>query len=66
MTIETHKPKCKLSESDGNIFALMGKATRALKDAGMRDQASALTKEVFACGSYDEALQTVMKYVEVE
>jgi hypothetical protein len=59
------KPMVKLVGEDGNIFAIVGKCSKALKRAGMPDLAKQMTSEVFACGSYNEALQIVMKYVEV-
>jgi len=64
MGIELKKPKCKLTGTNGNIFALLGKASRALKDAGQRDKALEMTKKVFASGSYDEALNIIQQYVE--
>lgn len=60
------KPKAKLLGADGNIFNLMGIASRALKNAGLKDEATKMCKEVMSCGSYDEALATIMEYVEVE
>jgi len=60
----TTKPKCKLVGKDGNVFNLIGLASRALKDAGMRDQAKEMTEKCFAAHSYDEALQIIMTYVE--
>ncbi len=60
------KPRCELIGTDGNIFAVMGKASRTLKRAGLADQAKELTAKVMQSGSYDEALQIVMEYVEAE
>ncbi len=59
------KPKCKLSGTDGNVFALVGEVSRALKDVGQGDKAKEFTERVFRCGSYGEALQLMMEYVEV-
>jgi len=39
MTTQT-KPKCKLTGTDGNIFALVGKASRTLKNVGQREKAT--------------------------
>ena len=63
--METEKPKCKLIGKDGNIFNLVGVATRCLKCAGLKDQAREMTEKVFQSKSYDESLQIIMKYVEV-
>ena len=60
-----NKPECQLSGTDGNVFALIGKVASALKQACMRDEAKTMANEVMASGSYDEALQIMMEYVEV-
>jgi hypothetical protein len=60
------KPTVKLSGEDGNIFSIMARVARALKAAGQPDNAKKMQTEVMQSGSYDEALQVVMKYVEVE
>ena len=59
------KPECELIGTDGNIFAIMGKVRNVLKAAGMREEAREYTDKVTSCGSYDEALQITMEYVEV-
>ena len=59
------KPKCKLTGTDGNIFALAGKASKALKDVGQRGNAKEMTNRVFASNSYNEALGIIQEYVEV-
>ena len=60
------KPKCQLVGTDGNVFAIIGSVSKALKRAGLSDQAKAFTDAAFAAGSYDEVLQLCFKYVEVE
>ena len=60
------KPSCTLIGQDGNVFNLISLASRALKRAGQSDKSQEMTKKVFASGSYDEALQIIMEYVEVE
>lgn len=60
------KPTAKLVGANGNIFNLMGIASRALKDAGLKDEATKMIHEVTGCGSYEEALATIMEYAEVE
>lgn len=64
--MKTKKPTAKLIGQDGNIFNLMGIASKELKKAGMQDQATAMIKEVEDSGSYMEALAIIMKYVDVE
>lgn len=59
------KPTVQLSGEDGNAFSIIGRVRKALKRAGMHDEAEAFTKEAMG-GDYDHLLQTCFKYVEVE
>ena len=59
------KPKVKLSGQNGNIFNLLGIATKALRKAGKEVEANKMLKEAVESHSYDEAIQVIMKYVEV-
>ena len=54
-----------LSGTDGNVFALGGKVSTALKRAGRKDLAEEFVGKVFRCGSYDEALSLMAEYVNV-
>ena len=58
------KPECALIGEDGNIFNLMGKASRALKRAGYREQAAEMQERVTSSGNYHEALGIIMEYVD--
>ena len=60
------KPKCQLTGADGNIFNLMGLARKALREAGQRELGEEMTNRVYGAKSYDQALQIIMEYVEVE
>ncbi len=60
------KPSCKLSGEDGNIFSLIARASKALKEAGQAGEADEMTARVFQTESYNNALQVIMEYVEVE
>jgi hypothetical protein len=60
------KPVVTFTGHDGNVFALLGLCTRALKKNDQKDLAKELTEKVFASESYDEALHIMMDYVEVE
>ena len=60
------KPKAKLIGENGNIFNLMALASRALKEAGMKEKADEMVEKITQSKSYDEALQVMMEYVEVE
>lgn len=52
-----------LSGRDGNVFALIGAVSRALKDCGEREEAAAFVEEATSCGSYDEVLQLIQRTV---
>lgn len=60
------KPACKLVGENGNIFNLLGIASRTLREAGQADKINEMTKKVTSSGSYDEALLVLMEYVKVE
>ena len=51
---------------DGNAFAVLGKVSRALRQAGVSPaERDAFTQEATA-GDYDHLLQTIMRWVEVD
>ena len=54
-----------LSGLDGNIFAIVGRASKAMKRADFREEAAEMTKLVMASKSYSDALDIVGDYVEV-
>lgn len=58
------KPRVKLVGEDGNAFAILGKVQRALKDAGLKEQAKEYVERATA-GDYNELLQVTMEYVDV-
>jgi hypothetical protein len=58
------RPKVKISGEDGNAFFIIGKCTRALKEAGQADKVDAFMKEAMG-GDYDNVLRTAMKYCDV-
>lgn len=60
------KPTVKLVGEDGNIFNILGKCAKALKDAGQKEKATELTNKVFASSSYEEALSICMEYVNIK
>jgi hypothetical protein len=65
-TTEGGKPTVRLVGEDGNVFAIIGRVSKALNRAGMRDRASEFTKRAMASHSYDDVLRLAMEYVEVE
>ena len=62
----TRRPKMQLIGQDGNIFAIMGRASRLLKSAGQSDKAKEMCGRVMASKSYNAALTIVSEYVETE
>lgn len=62
----TQRPKMKLLGEDGNIFAIMGRASRLLKSSGQGDKAKEMRDRVMSCDSYQKALSIVSEYVETE
>lgn len=61
----TDKPDCPLIGADGNVFHLIGIASRTLKKHDLGDQAKEMSSRVFACGSYSEALNIIGEYVNI-
>ena len=64
-TAEKKKPNCKLIGEDGNIFNLIGIASKALRQNGMAEQAVEMRDRICASGSYDEALCIIGDYVNI-
>ena len=60
------RPKMQLIGQDGNIFAIMGRASRLLKNSGQGDKAKEMCDRVTASKNYSEALSIVSEYVETE
>ena len=60
-----YKPQCKLIGEDGNVFFIIGKVTRTLKEFGYPDKAKEFKEKATASKSYDEVLQLAMDYVEI-
>lgn len=60
----TTKPYAPLIGSNGNTMNLLAIASKALKRAGQREQATEMQQRVFACGSYGEALMIMCEYVD--
>lgn len=59
------KPDCKLIGEDGNIFNLMGIASRTLRQNGMADEAVEMRDRIRESGSYDKALCIIGEYVNI-
>jgi len=61
-----NKPTCKLIGEDGNVFNLLGKVSKVLKENNLHDQVKEMTDRVFNSSSYDEVLRIFADYVEIE
>lgn len=59
------KPNCKLLGEDGNVYNLLGIASRTLRRSGLADQANEMCDRICASGSYDEALCIIGDYVNI-
>ncbi len=59
------RPPCPLIGANGNIFHLMGIASKTLKKNGLSDEAHEMNNRItHEAGSYDEALCILTEYVE--
>lgn len=63
---QAHKPKMKLIGQDGNIFSILGRAGRLLRQNGQRKQAEEMVQRVQNCGDYYKALGIISEYVQTE
>lgn len=59
------KPDCPLIGQDGNIFNLMGIASRTLRENGMSEEAKQMQQEIAQCESYGAALNVIGQYVNI-
>ena len=60
------RPKMKLAGMDGNIFSILGRATRLLRENGQPEQAKEMADRVYQSGDYHQALSIISEYVETE
>ncbi len=61
---ENKRPKCPIIGADGNIFNIMGIASKTLKHSGMAEESKEMCSRVTSSGSYEEALGIITEYVE--
>lgn len=54
---------CRLSGEDGNVFAVIARARRALKNAGRSEKAEEMGRRCLRAKSYEDALGIVQEYV---
>ena len=63
MNGNTEKPKVRLVGEDGNAFAILGRVSKALRQAGQGDKVKEMTAKAMA-GDYNHLLATVLEYVD--
>lgn len=62
---ENPKPNCALIGEDGNIFNLLGIASRTLKENNMSEEAKEMQDRVLSSDSYEKALGIIGEYVNI-
>ena len=63
---QPQKPRMGLVGQDGNIYAVLGRASMLLKEAGMQDKIDEMFQRCAASGDYYKALNIISEYVETE
>ncbi len=62
----TGKPKLRLVGEDGNAYAILGRAHRAARKAGMSEEEWKAIQAEATSGNYDNLLQTMLKHFECD
>lgn len=62
--IHKQKPMCPIIGANGNIFNILGIASRTLKDNGMADEAKEMYNRVTSSSDYQTALCIIAEYIE--
>ena len=65
MDNKRNKPDCKLIGEDGNIFNLMARAIKTLRENDLSEEAKEMRERITSSGSYDEALCIIGEYVKI-
>ena len=60
-----NKPNCKLIGEDSNVFNLLARASRTLKENGMKEEADEMWNRATSSGSFDEAVCIIGEYVTI-
>lgn len=61
-----NRPQMKLVGEDGNIFAILGRASKLLRENGQPEKAKEMSDRVYRSGNYYRALHIISEYVETE
>lgn len=62
---EKQKPDCALIGQNGNVFNLVGIASRTLKDNGLSEEAEEMSKRALSAGDYYKAIGIIEEYVNI-
>jgi len=60
------KPAVNLSDAEDNIYILVNKVSKILKQKGLYPQAQEMSRMVFNSESYNEAIKIISKYVKIK
>lgn len=60
------KPTVNLSDAEDNIYILVNKVSKILKQNGLYQQAQEMSRRVFNSESYEEAIKIISKYVKIK
>ena len=64
--IKVGKVRYNREAPSGNIFSIMGGASKILRHCGMKEKAEEMTARVTSSGSYEDALKIIGEYVNLE
>jgi hypothetical protein len=62
---DAQKPVCRLVGTDGNVFSIIARVSKTLKEAGLPERADEFTEKAFSAHSYNEVLLACFDYVEI-
>ena len=65
-SIKPVRPPMELIGHDGNIFAIMGRAAKLLRENGQNAESLEMRRRVTHCDNYYKALGIISEYVETE
>lgn len=65
-TVKPARPPMALVGQDGNIFAIMGRAAKLLRENGQNAESVEMRRRVTHCDNYYKALGIISEYVETE
>lgn len=60
------RPRMELAGHDGNIFAILGRAAKLLRENGQNAASVEMRRRVTHCDNYYKALGIISEYVETE